>query len=134
MNPWKSRSLPAAVALFLVLQLTACQTLRKPVIPDVPTAMTAFDLALIDKAIADSPNSLAVFNEDLAAAPLEATRSGVIVDLDRQRAYVYSQTNLVAATRIASGKAKLPHLHRRLQNRPEKSQTRVESLREAAQQ
>jgi lipoprotein-anchoring transpeptidase ErfK/SrfK len=105
MNPWKFRSLPAVVALFLVLQLTACQTLRKPVIPDVPTAMTAFDLVLIDKAIADSPNSLAVFNEDLAAAPLEATRSGVIVDLDRQRAYVYSQTNLVAATRIASGKA-----------------------------
>lgn len=105
MNPWKFRSLPAAAALFLVLQLTACQTLRKPVIPDVPVAMTAADLALIDKAIAASPNSLAIFNEELAAAPLEAARSGVIVDLDRQRAYIYSQKNLVAATRIASGKA-----------------------------
>ena len=29
----------------------------------------------------------------------------LIVDLDRQRAYIYSQKNLVAATRIASGKA-----------------------------
>ncbi|MFM8982510.1 MAG: L,D-transpeptidase, partial [Spartobacteria bacterium] len=101
---WKFPPLPAATALSLMMLLTACQTLRKPVIPDVPTAMPPADLALIDKAITSSPNSLAVFNEELAAAPLDPARSGVIVDLDRQRAYIYSQTGLVAATRIASGK------------------------------
>ena len=105
MSPRKFLLLPAATALLLALSLTACQTLRKPVIPDVPAAMPAADLALIDKAITDSPNSLAVFNEELAAAPLDSARSGVIVDLDRQRAYIYSQAGLVAATRIASGKA-----------------------------
>jgi lipoprotein-anchoring transpeptidase ErfK/SrfK len=96
--------LPATAALLCILQLTACQTLRNPVMADVPAAIPAADLALIDKAIAESPNSLAVFNEKLAASPLDSIRSGVIVDLDRQRAYIYSQTSLVAATRIASGK------------------------------
>ena len=102
---WKFPPLSVAAALLFVMQFTACQTFRKPVIPDVPVAMTAADLALIDKAIAESPKSLAVFDGELAAAPLESSRSGVIVDLDRQRAYVYSQTRLVAATRLASGKA-----------------------------
>jgi hypothetical protein len=105
MSPLKFLPLPAAPAILLALLLTGCQTLRKPVIPDVPTAMPAADLALIDKAIAGSPNSLAVFNGELAAATLDPARSGVIVDLDRQRAYIYSQAGLVAATRIASGKA-----------------------------
>jgi len=105
MSSSKFSPLPAATAILLAWSLTACQTLRKPSIPDVPAAMTAGDLALIDKAIVESPNSLAVFNEELAAAPLDSARSGVIVDLDRQRAYVYSQAGLVAATRIASGKA-----------------------------
>lgn len=100
----KSQALPVASALLLVLQFTGCQTLRKPVVHNVPTVITSEDLALIDKAIAESPNSLAVFNEEFAAAPLDPARSGVIVDLDRQRAYVYSQASLVAATRIASGK------------------------------
>lgn len=105
MNLWKFPPPPAATALFLATLLTACQTLRKPVVPDVPPAMAPADLALIEKAIAESPNSLSVFNGEFAAAPLDPARSGVIVDLDRQRAYVYSQASLVAATRIASGKA-----------------------------
>ena len=45
-----------------------------------------------------------IFHQELAAAPIDPLRSGVIVDLDRQRAYVYSANQLVAATRIASGK------------------------------
>lgn len=105
MNPWKFSIMPAASAVLLMLQFTGCQTLRKPVTPDVPTAIKAEDLSLIDQAISESPNSLVVFNQELAAAPLNPSRSGVIVDLDRQRAYIYSQTRLVAATRIASGKS-----------------------------
>lgn len=97
------KTLPLAV-LILALPFSACQTLKKPVIPDVPTAMKPTDLALIDQAIKASPNSLAVFNEELVAAPVDPARSGVIVDLDRQRAYVYSANQLLAATRIASGK------------------------------
>lgn len=99
MSSWKSPAL-----LLLVLLLTACQSLQKPVIPDVPVAMTAADLSRIDSAISESPNSLAVFDSELATAPLDPARSGVIVDLDRQRSYIYSQARLVAATRIASGK------------------------------
>lgn len=97
------RILPVA-ALFLALQLSACQTLRRQAVPDVPTVMKAADLALIDKALSAAPDSLAVFNGQLAGAPLDPARSGVVVDLDRQRAYIYSQARLVAATRIASGR------------------------------
>lgn len=105
MSSWKSPILPIATALLFVFQFTGCQTLQKRDIPDVPRAMKAEDLALIDLAITESPNSLAVFNKELIAAPLDPARSGVIVDLDRQRAYIYSQASLVAATRIASGKS-----------------------------
>lgn len=92
------------VVLIAAFQLSACQTLRKSVIPDVPTGMRAADLALINEGIKSSPNSLVIFHQELAAAPIDPLRSGVIVDLDRQRAYVYSANQLVAATRIASGK------------------------------
>jgi hypothetical protein len=88
----------------LVLLVSACQSLRKPVVPDVPAAITSNDLSRIESALSASPNSLAVFDAELAATPLDPSRSGVIVDLDRQRSYIYSQARLVAATRIASGK------------------------------
>lgn len=84
--------------------LSGCQTLSKRPAPDVPAAVSEGDLALIDAALNASPSRLAVFQQELAAAPLDPARSGVIVDLDRQRAYIYSQGQLVAATRIASGK------------------------------
>ena len=92
------------VVVIAAFQLSACQTLRKPVIPDVPKGMRAADLALINEGIKATPNSLVIFHQELAAAPIDPLRSGVIVDLDRQRAYVYSANQLVAATRIASGK------------------------------
>ncbi|MFM8365843.1 MAG: L,D-transpeptidase [Verrucomicrobiota bacterium] len=66
--------------------------------------MSPSDLARIDQAISAAPKNLAVFSENLTSTPLDPARSGVIVDLDRQRAYVYSQGQLLAATRIASGK------------------------------
>ena len=97
------KTLPLAI-LTLALFFSSCQTLKKTPAPHVPTAMKPTDLALIDEAIKASPNSLAVFNEELVAAQLDPMRSGVIVDLDRQRAYVYSANQLLAATRIASGK------------------------------
>ena len=103
MSFWKfSATYPAL--LLLVVLLTACQSLRKPVPPDVPAALTATDLSRIASAISTSPNSLAVFDDELAASPLDPMRSGVIIDLDRQNAYIYSQARLVAATRLASGK------------------------------
>lgn len=83
---------------------TGCKTLPKKAPPDIPTSITQADLARIDLAISAAPKSLAVFSENLTAVPLDPARSGVIVDLDRQRAYIYSQAQLVAATRIASGK------------------------------
>jgi hypothetical protein len=89
------------IATFL---FSSCRTIRKPVIPDVPTALRATDLVLINEGIKSSPNSLAVFHQELASVPVDPLRSGVIVDLDRQRAYVFSANQLVAATRIASGK------------------------------
>lgn len=66
--------------------------------------MSQEDLSRIDAALADSPSRLATFDGELASAPLDPARSGIIVDLDRQRAYVYSQGTLVAASGIASGK------------------------------
>lgn len=93
-----------SVLLGLVLCVSGCQSLRQSPPPDVPAVMTQARLDLIEKHIGDSPASLAVFQPELAAAPLDPSRSGVIVDLDRQRAYVFSLGELVAATRIASGK------------------------------
>lgn len=106
MLPETMRSPVSLPAFFLasVLAFPACQTLRNQSTPDVPAAMIPGDLARIDQAIAAAPKSLAVFSQNLTTAPLDSSRSGVIVDLDRQRAYVYSQGQLVAATRIASGK------------------------------
>lgn len=103
MSFWRfSATYPAL--LLLVLLVSACQSLRKPVVPDVPAAITSNDISRIESALSASPNSLAVFDAELAATPLDPSRSGVIVDLDRQRSYIYSQARLVAATRIASGK------------------------------
>ncbi len=87
-----------------LLVLGGCQTFSKRPAPDVPVAVSEGDLALIDTALSASPSRLAVFQQEIAAAPLDPGRSGVIVDLDRQRAYIYSQGQLVAASRIASGK------------------------------
>ena len=103
-NPLPMKMMIPVVVLVFAFHLSGCQTLRKPVIPDVPAGMRAADLALIDERIKATPNSLVIFHQELAAAPIDPLRSGVIVDLDRQRAYVYSANQLVAATRIASGK------------------------------
>jgi lipoprotein-anchoring transpeptidase ErfK/SrfK len=83
--------------------LAACQTLPPP--PDVPQAMPPADLERIGAALSAAPRSLAIFEPASAKGPLDPAISGIIVDLDRQRAYVYSNAALVAATRIASGKA-----------------------------
>ena len=99
-NPLMMRPL----AVSLCLTLAACET-TKQAPPDIPTALPAADLTRIDAAISESPRSLAVFHPELSAAPLDTSRSAIIVDLDRQRAYVYSASELVAATRIASGKS-----------------------------
>lgn len=96
-------SLPTLLLASSVV-LSGCKTLPKKTAPDVPSAMIPAHLSRIDLAISAAPKSLAVFSENLTASPLDPARSGVIVDLDRQRAYIYSQTQLVAATRIASGK------------------------------
>lgn len=90
-------------ALVLLL-LGGCQSVSKRQPPDVPAVLGQGDLALVDTALKASPSQLAVFQHELASKPLDPSRSGVIVDLDRQRAYVYSEGQLVAATRIASGK------------------------------
>lgn len=82
--------------------LAACQTLPPP---DVPQAMPPADLERIGAALSAAPRSLAIFEPASAKGPLDPAISGIIVDLDRQRAYVYSNATLVAATRIASGKA-----------------------------
>lgn len=103
----KTMRSPVSFPAFLLasaLAFPACQTLPKKAPPDVPVAMCPGDLARIDQAISAAPKSLAVFSQNLTAAPIDPARSGVIVDLDRQRAYIYSQAQLVAATRIASGK------------------------------
>jgi lipoprotein-anchoring transpeptidase ErfK/SrfK len=88
----------------LVLALAGCQTFQKKAPPDVPTAIPQADVERVSAALAAAPNSLAVFSNATATQPLDPARSGLVVDLDRQRAYVYSQGELVAATRIASGK------------------------------
>lgn len=90
--------------ILLALALCGCQSISKRQPPDVPSAVGAGDLALVDAALKASPSKLVVFNPEIVTAPLDPERSGVIVDLDRQRAYVYSHGQLVAATRIASGK------------------------------
>lgn len=96
---WRWFTTPVAV-----LCLASCQTIQ-PTPPDIPAAIPAEDLARIDSALSKSPRNLAVFHTELSGTPLDASRSAIIVDLDRQRAYVYSAAELVAATRIASGKA-----------------------------
>jgi lipoprotein-anchoring transpeptidase ErfK/SrfK len=98
------KSLQTIGVLAFAVAMTACQAFRPQPPPDVPVAMSQGDLQRIETALADSPRRLAVFHEELAASPLDPARSGIIVDLDRQRAYVYSQGSLVAASRIASGK------------------------------
>ena len=101
---------PSVVRLFLSFiavplgMFCSCQSVSKRTVSPVPAAIPTRDLDLIDAALKKSPARLAVFQPDGVAAPLDADRSGVIVDLDRQRAYLYSNSQLVAATRIASGK------------------------------
>ncbi len=98
-----SVSLPGFLMAF-ALAFPACQTNQKKSAPIVPAAMSAAELVRIEQAISAAPKSLAVFSRNATSSPLDPTRSGVIVDLDRQRAYVYSEGQLIAATRIASGK------------------------------
>ncbi len=74
--------------------------------PDVPTVIPQEDLALIREALKQSPNKLAIFDAELAAQPLDIKRSAALVDLDRQRVYIYSQSKLVAASRLASGRSR----------------------------
>jgi lipoprotein-anchoring transpeptidase ErfK/SrfK len=91
----------AAVA---ALVLAGCQSTAKKPAPVVPAAIPQSDLDRIASALGAAPNSLAVFSNAPAPEALDPARSAVVVDLDRQRAYVYSQGDLAAATRIASGK------------------------------
>jgi hypothetical protein len=100
-NPFMPRLFLIALVLSLAV---GCQSASKRPLLDVPVALTSEDLSTIDAALSASPSRLAVFPQELVASPLDPDRSGVIVDLDRQRAYVYSQSQLIAATRIASGK------------------------------
>ena len=90
----------------LILALAGGCALFRPATPppDVPAVLPREDLARAASALEAAPNSLAVFEPELAAAPLDIARSAVVIDLDRQRAYVYSQSRLVAATRLASGR------------------------------
>jgi len=97
--------MPRILSVLLPLLLAACQTAKKSLPPDIPASIPATDIEKISAALKEAPSSLAVFQTELAAAPLDPDRSGVIVDLDRQRSYIYSAGELVAATRIASGKA-----------------------------
>jgi len=92
------------VLLGAVFACAGCQTPGSKTAPDVPAAIAVSDLERIDRALAADPKGLAVFSENGTAAPVDPARSGVIVDLDRQRAYLYSRGELLAATRIASGK------------------------------
>ncbi len=71
---------------------------------DVPEIITREDLAVIQEGLKQAPNRLAIFDQELAAQPLDINRSAALVDLDRQRVYIYSQGKLVAASRLASGR------------------------------
>ena len=88
----------------VALAFAGCQSPDKKSPAVVPAAIPQSDLDRIANALAAAPNSLAIFSNATATQPLDPAISGVIVDLDRQRAYVYSQGQLAAATRIASGK------------------------------
>lgn len=95
--------LPWCIAA-VALAVSGCQTTQKKAPPIVPEAIPRADLDRIESALKAAPNSLALFSNATASQPLDPSVSAVVVDLDRQRAYVYSQGDLAAATRIASGK------------------------------
>lgn len=97
--------MPRFLPVLFALGLAACQTPRKAPVTDFPPAIPLADVERISAALNESPSSLAVFQPELAAKPLDPSRSGIVVDLDRQRSYIYTAGDLVAATRIASGKA-----------------------------
>ena len=88
MFSWAMKSfLPWCVA-GAALALVGCQSKADKTLPDVPAAIGQGDLVRIDQALSAAPQSLAVFSEPPPVAPLDPARSGVIVDLDRQRAMV----------------------------------------------
>lgn len=88
------------------LLLGGCRTLQPPEPRrDVPAVIPVEDHNRVVTGLKAAPHQLAIFDEELASAPLDTGRSAIIVDLDRQRLLVYSKGRLVAASRIASGRA-----------------------------
>ncbi len=90
-----------------LLALTSCATLehlRRPGIktPALPEAARPEDVAAADAALATRKIRLHQFSNPLPA--LTPENGGVVVELDQQRAYLYHENQLVAVTRISSGR------------------------------